>query len=56
MEVDEAKPKEEEIGQMLQDPSFLSSVLSGLPNVDPDDAQIREAVEGLAKKEGDGGW
>mmetsp|Transcript_13566 Transcript_13566/g.34910 ORF Transcript_13566/g.34910 Transcript_13566/m.34910 type:complete len:389 (-) Transcript_13566:134-1300(-) len=35
---------------MLQDPGFLSDVLSGLEGVDPEDAEIREAVSDLASK------
>ena len=36
--------------QLLQDPSFLSDVLSGLEGVDPDDQGIRDAVSDLASK------
>jgi hypothetical protein len=41
--------------QMLQDPSFLSDVLAGLEGVDPEDAEIREAVSDLASKVDDAG-
>lgn len=36
-----------------QDPSFLSSVLSELPDVDPNDAEIRAAVSNLTEKKED---
>lgn len=59
MEVEGTAEAQVDPTQMLQDPSFLSDVLSGLEGVDPDDAEIREAVSDLAskveKKDGDEG-
>lgn len=55
METDAAKSSEEtskeEISNMLSDQTFLSSVLSDLPNVDPNDAEIQNAMATLAKKD-----
>ena len=45
---DAAPAAAEDVSKMLQDPSFLTSVLSELPNVDPNDAEIRDAVANLA--------
>lgn len=57
METESAKPADaasstpgEDMNKMLADPSFLTSVLSSLPNVDPNDTGIRDAVADLVGK------
>ena len=43
----------EGLSAVLQDPSFLQSVISSLPGVDPNDARSQSVLKGGGDKEGD---
>ena len=43
------KEDEEDYSEVINDPAFLQSVLEGLPGVDPQNADIRDAMGALTR-------
>lgn len=44
--------EQDEDSEFINDPEFLQSVLEGLPGVDPQNEDIRNAVQTLTKPDG----
>ena len=43
--------EDEDYSEVINDPAFLQSVLEGLPGVDPDNENIRHAMDALTQRD-----